>query len=280
MPRKQRSVLQHVGNSMASGTESSSAEFGHRSLHLGTEGADSFRAGFFGSYLKPHEEGSTWTELGGIGLGSEPGGEWQPQTVDEVLDDARRHIFARKPWARDVDLDGRVKLAPNTMKDDFHVILPDNRVQCMTYQVSKSVRLELLGLSHQSVEREARSQSRSTSRQAGVEERSRVPREGTRPVKGNTPWYLPATSWFSKQEHQDDEGSGLGFPYDGFILGTEGRYGKRKDVLEVDDPERRPLSTRDMEELQSIVDEYRKYMVGERLPHFLEAKEPKLRVPQ
>jgi len=196
--------------------------------------------------------------------------DWEVQSPEDILKEVRRAVLDRRPWHREEDLDDAFleRRRRNERGDGgFHIILPDNRVRAVEDQLGSRVRAELLG--EDAVEPVAPPLPRRPGR----------PEDGRPkgPRRHRNPWYLPATHWYDPEAQKDPNAErGGGFPYDSQILS-----GGEAEPPHVEEQERggdagsggdgpvRALTRRDKETLQ-IIDAYKQYMKGHRLPHFLQ----------
>uniref|UniRef100_A0A7S2NHD1 Uncharacterized protein n=1 Tax=Zooxanthella nutricula TaxID=1333877 RepID=A0A7S2NHD1_9DINO len=131
----------------------------------------------------------------------------------------------------------------------------------MDTQISRRVRAQLLG------EEDVTETAPQPPARAREDGRPKGPR------RVRNPWYLPPETWYSKSAATDPgEGRGGGFPYADQILGggqagSGGGAGKASDEGEAGGD--RPLTQRETDSLE-IVQAYKQYMKGSRLPHFLQ----------
>lgn len=203
-----------------------------------------------------------------FGVNEGEGISWEPQTAEEIIEHAKGVVHERKPWRQQVDDSALDK--PSTNREDrfnrgYHIMLSDNRVRAMDDHFSRRVRSQLLGeiANEGDAEKKALQSARTPRKQEPSSEGK------AKPHKGGNPWYQHPKTWYTKNSERDNANRGGGFPYDGLILKTEGVYGKYDDQVAEEGDGPRPLLKSEKETLQ-IVDAYRAYMKGNRLPHFLQ----------
>lgn len=175
-------------------------------------------------------------------FGNSVGSDWQVQSPQEVLQEAKENVRRRRPGEELLD-DHQLELLSRPQDKSHrgcHIILPDNRVRAMEDQLSARVRARLLdeGKGPMETPRAPRPQRR----RPQAESRPRAP------PKPRTPWYLPPTQWFNKEGTGENDEGGGGFPYDG-----------RYKAAEQDGAEGGPLSQKEKDSLQ-IVEAYKQYM--------------------
>lgn len=203
-----------------------------------------------------------------FGVDEGEGVSWEPQKPEEIIADARRVVHERNPRRKEID--DAIFDKPATDRQDhnnrgYHIMLSDNRVRAMDEHFSRRVRQQLLG--------ETVNEGDSEKKPVQSARTPRKPEQSlgkaAKPSKGVNPWYQHPKTWFSNKADRDNANKGGGFPYDGLILKTEGVYGKHDDQFVGEADGARPLAKSEKESLQ-IVDAYRVYMQGNRLPHFLQ----------
>eukprot|EP00929_Paragymnodinium_shiwhaense_P013047 TRINITY_DN120902_c0_g1_i1.p1 TRINITY_DN120902_c0_g1~~TRINITY_DN120902_c0_g1_i1.p1 ORF type:complete len:278 (-),score=71.17 TRINITY_DN120902_c0_g1_i1:127-960(-) len=204
--------------------------------------------------------------------------DWKVQDPEDIIKEAKRSIHARKPWRSEVDdslLDKR-RQTERRLDRGYHIILPDNRVRSMEEQLSRRVRAQLLGEDVPLDLGTGSSGSGSQSARTRGDDKAKARKTALR-----APWYLPANEWFNKEaKKKGQEDSSIGFPYDFAILKTEGLYAKNSSpqmCVNKDGKEEElvPLTSRDKETLQGVIDEYRTFMKNhpsgpQRLPHYMQ----------
>lgn len=176
---------------------------------------------------------------------------WQVQSVEDIIKDARQSVQVRHLQRIELDDAALERRRQSAQEQDqsFLIILPDNRVRSIEDHISSRVRALLL--------EEDEPEAAPVAPKAAKTAASR---------KARAPWYLPPKTWFSGKVGIDpNEKASGGFPYDSVILGIS--PSTQEQELSTDAPRR--LTMRDKESLQ-IVEAYRHYMKGSRLPHFLQ----------
>jgi len=202
------------------------------------------------------------------------GDDWIVQTPEEIINEVRRSVQARKPWREEIDEEALEEKRKNEKQErvdrGFHIILPDNRVRAMEDQLSRRLRAQLLG---EEEDDEAAPEVSTANPQLTAAQRREERARGLRP-KARNPWYLPPKIWYSGKVGKDpNQISSGGFPYDAQIMGDAAApkppHNEEQETRSYDDGVPRQLTKRDKETLQ-IVEHYKNYMKGQRLPHFLQ----------
>lgn len=167
--------------------------------------------------------------------------DWHVQSTAQILEDVRHVVEIRHPWR--VPLDDSLLERQSWLEHGAHIPLPDLRVRLMEDQLSLRVRCELLDM-----------------------EIPPPPPPKAKPIKKArklpNPWYLPAHKWYSNDKLDDSEERAADFPYANMIWNMSD--GPPSD----EPPDARQLTQAQKENL-GIVDAYKQYMKGHRLPHFL-----------
>mmetsp|Transcript_22931 Transcript_22931/g.42491 ORF Transcript_22931/g.42491 Transcript_22931/m.42491 type:complete len:294 (+) Transcript_22931:76-957(+) len=188
--------------------------------------------------------------------------DWQVQSPEEIIRDVKRYVHAMKPWRQELD-DSILEKRRYQEKQDrldrvFHILLPDNRVRAMEDELSTRVRGQILDDEEPKVEPVA---APPPQQRRLLED---IKAKGHKKVKN--PWYMPAASWHKNTAAENTGDVRETFPYANVILGL-GEEPKSKSVDEQADP--RELTVHQKETL-GIVEAYKQYMKGSRLPHFLQ----------
>jgi len=201
------------------------------------------------------------------------GKEWQVQSKEDILQDVKKAVLERRPWHREEDLDDafleRRRRSERELRGDsgIHIILPDNRVRAMEDQLGSRIRAELLG------EEEGFEHAVSAPSCLRRADESRAKAKAAR--RPRNPWYLPASYWYNPEALKDPSAErGGGFPYDSQILPKDQVESRDAEEQEREDSPGgegrvRALTRREKETLQ-IVEAYKAYIKGHRLPHFLQ----------
>lgn len=174
--------------------------------------------------------------------------EWEVQSPEQILEEVRQVVQARKPWRQ---LPDDSLLEKKRLVDcGAHIPLPDNRVRLCEDQLSLRTQCELLDM-----------------------EMPPYPIPPMRPQKSKTkgsprkvqnPWYLPPKKWYSGLQDKTDnpEERSPDFPYANAIYNLS--EPPKKD--ESADAKQLPQINK---ETHSMVESYKQFMKGNRLPHFL-----------
>mmetsp|Transcript_84651 Transcript_84651/g.229729 ORF Transcript_84651/g.229729 Transcript_84651/m.229729 type:complete len:291 (-) Transcript_84651:71-943(-) len=199
--------------------------------------------------------------------------KWEVQSKDDIIKEVRQHVHAQKPWREhivDIDFDRRrAHERQERMDRGFLIIMPDNRVRAMDTMISARVRAQIFDDEEEpdlaSSSRRGFSARRRKERLAPEDNKPKGPR------RPRNPWYLPPSSWHSKQSAKDmGDGETGRFPYDTEILRNQGVLGGAHGDREDDVDESRPPKVSELEkESLQIVEAYKQHMKGSRLPHFL-----------
>jgi len=180
---------------------------------------------------------------------------WDIQTPDEIIQDVTQFIHTRKPWRPKLDdsiLEQKHNERQDRLERGFHIILPDNRVRVMEDELSWRVRSSLLDMDPESAPAHWKPPESRRS--------ERDPRNAKHLIRMRAnPWYLKAQSWYCNKEKLDAESAAQrsnDFPYANVILN-------------IPSPPKAELTPFQKENI-GIVEPYKAYMKGNRLPHFLQ----------
>eukprot|EP00928_Gymnodinium_smaydae_P048713 TRINITY_DN32615_c0_g1_i1.p1 TRINITY_DN32615_c0_g1~~TRINITY_DN32615_c0_g1_i1.p1 ORF type:complete len:270 (+),score=49.44 TRINITY_DN32615_c0_g1_i1:133-942(+) len=129
--------------------------------------------------------------------------EWQLQSVQEIVADARRRVQAQKPWRAEMD-DKILETRPHGERSGkdrgYHIILPDNRVRSLDDSFSRHVRAQLLGVKEEKLP----DYGYNAAQQPLSARRRDEARPKPRP-KIQNPWYLPVKTWYTKKPEEKDK---------------------------------------------------------------------------
>lgn len=174
--------------------------------------------------------------------------EWEVQTPDDILDEVRYAVQARKPW-RELPDDSLLEKKSH-IDCGRNIPLPDIRVRLIEDELSLRVRCELLNeelppLAHRQLPEKKKSN------------------KGTRKVQN--PWYLPAKKWYlpGAGKIEDPDERSVDFPYAHVIwnLSEQPKKDEHTESLK-----QAYLMNKDT---VTMVEAYKQFMRGHRLPHFL-----------
>jgi hypothetical protein len=171
------------------------------------------------------------------------GDEWEVQSPEQILEEVRQTVQTRKPW-RELADDSLLE-KKSLVDKGAHIPLPDIRVRLMEDELSLRVRCELLDEPIPPL--------------APVKKSPKIKPKETRKVQ--TPWYIPAKKWYELQDKSEnpEEGS-ANFPYANLIWNLSDKK---------EEPSEAKQLAQFNKETLSMVESYKQFMKGNRLPHFL-----------
>lgn len=172
---------------------------------------------------------------------------WEVQSPEQILEEVKQVVQGRKPWRERPD-DSLLE-KKSKMDRGSHIPLPDIRVRLMEDELSLRVRCELL--------------DEEMPPPSPPKWQPKAKAKATRKVQN--PWYLPAKSWFLQDNADNPEEGNANFPYANVVYRLSD-----SDAPQTQEQIDLQQSAMLHKETLGMIDAYKHFMKGNRLPHFLQ----------